>query len=86
MIISFFQSCTWWDSNTNGYFSTPDTQPGVNRTAFILYVAALSSSRCQFHRTVAFAAHCQQEKALDRSAGNIVEGDISFKIRQLANC
>lgn len=58
--------CHWWDRRNNGYYSTPDTQPGVNGTSFILYVAALSTKRCQFHRTVAFAAHCQQEKALDR--------------------
>ena len=60
------QGCSWWDSEVNGYYGTPDTQPGVNRTDFILYVAALSTERCDFHRTVAFAAHCQQEKALDR--------------------
>lgn len=58
--------CSWWDSEANGYYDSPDNQPGVNRTDFILYVAALSTARCEFHRTVAFAAHCQQEKALDR--------------------
>ena len=40
--------------------------PGVVNTDFILYVAALSTSRCQKERTIAYAAHCQQESVLDR--------------------
>lgn len=40
--------------------------PGMNETDFILYIATKYSSRCQQGRTVAYAAHCQQEKALDR--------------------
>lgn len=39
--------------------------PGVD-TDFILYVAATTTSRCGAGRTIAYAAHCQQEHLLDR--------------------
>ncbi|XP_029646723.1 leishmanolysin-like peptidase [Octopus sinensis] len=40
--------------------------PGVSNADFILYVATLSSERCRHGNTVAYAAYCQQERALDR--------------------
>lgn len=40
--------------------------PGVVNKDFVLYIAALSSDRCGKGRTVAYAAHCQQEHMLDR--------------------
>ena len=46
---------------------------GVGNADFILYVAAMRSQRCVGDgRTVAYAAHCQQEQALDRSVGRFI--------------
>lgn len=48
------------------------TQPGSARGAgidnadFIFYVSAMQTERCNKGQTVAYAAHCQQEAALDR--------------------
>lgn len=61
-----FQACDWWDSVANEYYRPPETQPGVRNVDFILYVAAVHSEKCAWQKTVAFAAHCQLEKALDR--------------------
>ncbi|XP_045207498.1 leishmanolysin-like peptidase isoform X1 [Mercenaria mercenaria] len=62
---SHLRSCEWYDSVGNEYHSPQDTMPGVN-ASFILYVAALSSDKCSWQKTVAFAAHCQQEQQYDR--------------------
>ena len=34
---------------------------------FVFYISAMETERCQKGMTVAYAAHCQQEAALDRS-------------------
>lgn len=60
------QSCKFWDSIGNEYYSPDNTESGVANADFILYVAALSSEKCLWEKTVAFAAHCQLEKSLDR--------------------
>ncbi|XP_071451528.1 leishmanolysin-like peptidase [Hetaerina americana] len=39
---------------------------GVSSADFILYVSAVETERCNWGSTVAYAAHCQQEAALDR--------------------
>lgn len=39
---------------------------GINDTDFIFYVSAMQTDRCHKGMTVAYAAHCQQEAALDR--------------------
>lgn len=39
--------------------------PGID-TDFILYIAAKTTSRCGAGRTIAYAAHCQQEHQSDR--------------------
>ena len=50
----------------------PEDGPGVEETDFLLYVSAVSSTRCQNQDTIAYAAHCQQEAELDRPiAGHV---------------
>lgn len=44
--------------------STPG--PGIPDFDFIFYVSAMQTERCNKSLTVAYAAHCQQESALDR--------------------
>ena len=39
---------------------------GINGADFVFYVSAMSTERCKKGLTVAYAAHCQQEAALDR--------------------
>ena len=39
---------------------------GLYGADFILYIAAIETQRCKRGQTVAYAAHCQQEHALDR--------------------
>ena len=60
-----YQTCDYWDSSTNMYMSAPENQPGVV-TDFILYISTIPSHKCKWQKTVAFAAHCQLEKSLDR--------------------
>ena len=43
----------------------PDGQ-GVKDTDFMLYVSTLETERCNVSKTVAYAAHCQQEMTFDR--------------------
>lgn len=40
--------------------------PGAADADFVLYVSAVDTERCKRGLTVAYAAHCQQESALDR--------------------
>lgn len=44
----------------------PETSPGISDADFVFYVSALKTERCNKPLTVAYAAHCQQESALDR--------------------
>jgi len=39
---------------------------GIADADFVFYVSALQTHRCKHGFTVAYAAHCQQESALDR--------------------
>ena len=43
------------------------TGPGLTGADFVFYISALETDRCHRGMTVAYAAHCQQEAALDRS-------------------
>ncbi|XP_044018752.1 leishmanolysin-like peptidase isoform X2 [Aphidius gifuensis] len=59
---------------------------GIDGADFVFYVSALQSERCHNGLTVAYAAHCQQESALDRPiAGhaNLCPGSISTKAQEL---
>lgn len=40
--------------------------PGIDGADFVFYVSAMQTERCHKGLTVAYAAHCQQEAALDR--------------------
>ena len=44
------------------------TEPGdgIKDADFVFYISAMQTERCQKGMTVAYAAHCQQESALDR--------------------
>lgn len=44
--------------------STPGE--GIRNFDFVFYVSAMQTERCNKSLTVAYAAHCQQESALDR--------------------
>ncbi|ESP02771.1 hypothetical protein LOTGIDRAFT_212290 [Lottia gigantea] len=57
------EECNWCDDNRE--FNDYNSKTGVSNTDFILYVAAIKSDRC-LQSTVAYAGHCQQERALDR--------------------
>ena len=39
---------------------------GIESADFVFYISAMETERCQKGMTVAYAAHCQQESALDR--------------------
>ncbi|XP_026464697.1 leishmanolysin-like peptidase [Ctenocephalides felis] len=60
---------------------------GIQDADFVFYVSAMQTERCYKGLTVAYAAHCQQEAALDRPiAGhaNLCPESISTKPQELA--
>ncbi|XP_040565883.1 leishmanolysin-like peptidase [Lepeophtheirus salmonis] len=60
--------------------------PGIHSSDFVFYISAMETERCQKGMTVAYAAHCQQEAALDRPiAGhaNLCPSSISTKRQEL---
>ncbi|XP_055902649.1 leishmanolysin-like peptidase isoform X2 [Eupeodes corollae] len=66
----------------------PTTQrgQGIQNADFVFYVSARQTERCHKGLTVAYAAHCQQEAALDRPiAGhaNLCPDSISTKPQEL---
>ncbi|CAG2109264.1 unnamed protein product [Medioppia subpectinata] len=59
---------------------------GIKDADFVFYVSAMQTERCNKGHTVAYAAHCQQEAALDRPiAGhaNLCPNSISTKPQDL---
>ncbi|XP_049820821.1 leishmanolysin-like peptidase [Aethina tumida] len=59
---------------------------GIQDYDFVFYVSAMQTERCNKSLTVAYAAHCQQESALDRPiAGhaNLCPNSISTKRQEL---
>lgn len=67
----------------------PNSEPGagIRNADFIFYVSARQTDRCHKGLTVAYAAHCQQESALDRPiAGhaNLCPSSISTKPQELS--
>jgi leishmanolysin-like peptidase len=44
----------------------PKGGQGIDGADFVFYISAMETERCQKGMTVAYAAHCQQEAALDR--------------------
>nr|XP_034194018.1 leishmanolysin-like peptidase [Osmia lignaria] len=60
--------------------------PGIDGADFVFYVSAMQTKRCHKGLTVAYAAHCQQEEALDRPiAGhaNLCPKSITTKPQEL---
>ncbi|XP_056646340.1 leishmanolysin-like peptidase [Diorhabda sublineata] len=60
--------------------------PGIPDFDFVFYVSAMQTERCTKNLTVSYAAHCQQESALDRPiAGhaNLCPNSISTKRQEL---
>lgn len=59
---------------------------GIQGADFVFYVSAMATARCSKGQTVAYAAHCQQESALDRPiAGhaNFCPNSINTKPQEL---
>ncbi|KAK7869707.1 hypothetical protein R5R35_011777 [Gryllus longicercus] len=64
----------------------PPPGRGIVGADFVFYVSALETARCHRGLTVAYAAHCQQEAALDRPVAghaNLCPGAISTKPQEL---
>ncbi|KAK3597036.1 hypothetical protein CHS0354_022044 [Potamilus streckersoni] len=59
------QNCQYVNSS-QGFSTVYNAGKGVSDADFILYVASLSTQRCFIDQTIAYAAHCQLEAALDR--------------------
>jgi len=75
---AFGQNCGVVGSNSPG--------EGINSADFVFYISAMETERCQKGMTVAYAAHCQQEAALDRPiAGhaNLCPSSVSTKPQEL---
>lgn len=64
--------CYYHDPKTGQFRSSGQAGKGVTNADFILYVAALSSVKCQHAKTIAYAAHCQQEIVLDRPVAGYI--------------
>lgn len=68
--IHFFthQVCRICDSSGMNCGIEPGSQlgNGILDADFVFYVSAMQTERCYKGLTVAYAAHCQQEAALDR--------------------
>lgn len=64
--------CYYHDPSTGQFRSSGKAGEGVTNADFILYVAALSSVKCQHAKTIAYAAHCQQEIVLDRPVAGYI--------------
>lgn len=66
------EQCYYHDPSTGQFRSSGKAGEGVTNADFILYVAALSSVKCQQAKTIAYAAHCQQEIVLDRPVAGYI--------------
>ena len=49
-----------------GVVGSQEPGEGILNADFVFYISAMETERCQKGMTVAYAAHCQQEAALDR--------------------
>ncbi|XP_046331043.1 leishmanolysin-like peptidase [Haliotis rufescens] len=79
------EGCHSWDQSTYLYDHQTVSGAGVNNTDFILYVAAVHSQRCKQGNTIAYAAHCQQERVLDRPVAgyfSICPKSLSLEIQE----
>ncbi|BFZ22523.1 hypothetical protein BsWGS_25562 [Bradybaena similaris] len=60
------EGCMYYNETTGDYKHDATNSTGVAGADFILYIATISSKKCSQGQTIAYAAHCQQEQALDR--------------------
>ncbi|CAG5126698.1 unnamed protein product, partial [Candidula unifasciata] len=60
------EGCMYYNQITGEYVHDATNSTGVASADFILYIATFSSKKCSQGQTIAYAAHCQQEQALDR--------------------
>ena len=75
---SFLQECRICNSfGQNCRTAGKKAGEGIRSADFVFYILALETERCKKGFTVAYAAHCQQEAALDRSVDYFCI-DISF--------
>ena len=68
-VIAFVQACRYavmYGESVKSFNVSTDEGKGVTEADFILYVSAHSQERCSIGTTVAYAAYCQLEAALDR--------------------
>lgn len=80
--------CRTCNSTGQNCHEDPNTKrgTGILNADFVFYVSALQTDRCHKGLTVAYAAHCQQEGAMDRPiAGhaNLCPYSISTKPQEL---
>ncbi|XP_048752274.1 leishmanolysin-like peptidase [Ostrea edulis] len=66
------ERCYYHDQRSGKLKSSGQAGTGVTKADFILYVAALPSAKCQQAKTIAYAAHCQQEIMLDRPVAGYI--------------
>ncbi|XP_062567285.1 leishmanolysin-like peptidase isoform X1 [Saccostrea cucullata] len=66
------ERCYYHDQRTGALRSSGQAGAGVANADFILYVAALPSYKCQQAKTIAYAAHCQQEIVQDRPVAGYI--------------
>lgn len=80
------QSCRFCDKTGQICEVNTVRGEGIEDADFIFYVSSTQTSRCNKGATVAYAAHCQQESAMDRPiAGhaNLCPDSISTKPQDL---
>ena len=66
--LRFLQACRVCDQfGRHCHVSEEASGAGLSGADFVFYISALETDRCHRGMTVAYAAHCQQEAALDRS-------------------
>ncbi|XP_078581847.1 leishmanolysin-like peptidase [Branchiostoma floridae x Branchiostoma japonicum] len=82
------RQCRIWTQQTGCNLVGNPSGPGVASADFILYVSAKQTDRCGVDDTVAYAAYCQLEAALDRPVAgyaNLCPNVISTKPHEFAS-
>ncbi|KAK6635611.1 hypothetical protein RUM44_000865 [Polyplax serrata] len=94
-ITYYLQVCrTCNDTGQDCKVDNTEPGPGIDGADFVFYVSAMQTQRCYRGMTVAYAAHCQQEGALDRPiAGKSTKENINlnfslwrYELTELVSC
>lgn len=72
------QSCRYCDASGNRCATEGPRGEGIAGADFVFYVSSTQTERCNRGATVAYAAHCQQESAMDRLDDEWDERSVSF--------